>query len=73
MRIMELRSEENCQTKTVNFSESQLGIEHAKNIKIDRAHRLVPFKPGKTRPIVVKYNYFPDKMAIKQAGYDKLR
>jgi hypothetical protein len=61
------RRDENCSLKILNFCENNLKMSDAKkNIKFDRAHRLGKFLSNKTRPIVVKCSYPPDKALIKQ-------
>ena len=42
-------------------------------IKIDRAHRIGNYDRGSCRPIVAKFNYFQDKMKIKQQMLDNPR
>ena len=44
-----------------------------KILKLDRAHRLGPFRANKTRPSVVKSNYYEDKLRVKQAAYEHLK
>ena len=59
------KTEENATELVNNILENQLGIEDAKEIKIDRAHRMGTKKHGsKPRAIVAKFNYFPDKQRI---------
>lgn len=67
------RKQENCLDKVLELCEVTLKIENAREMKIDRAHRLGPYSAGKTRPIVVKFNYYPDKMKIKQAAFTGLQ
>lgn len=69
----EERMGEDCVAKILEFCETKLDITGAKDIKIDRAHRLGSFKNDKTRPIVVKFNYFQDKVNVKKQASDKLR
>ena len=50
-----------------DIMENTLGIENAKSIKIDRSHRIGKNKAQTTtkqRPIVAKFNYFPDKERV---------
>ena len=70
----EERYSEDCQSKVLDFCENTLEIENARlGIKIDRAHRIGRFDPAKKpRPIVVKFNYYPDKLSVKQKAKDKL-
>ncbi|CAB4046058.1 Hypothetical predicted protein, partial [Paramuricea clavata] len=44
--------------------ESHLEIQDAKLIKLDRSHRMGKKQRGKTRAIVAKFNYFPDKVRV---------
>ena len=57
--------DENCETKLLNFIENELGIVNASTqIQLHRAHRVGPFKRGKTRPIVAKFAYYPDRERV---------
>lgn len=50
-----------------DIMENTLGIENAKSIKIDRSHRIGKNQAQTTtkqRPIVAKFNYFPDKERV---------
>lgn len=67
------RKEEDCLNKIQMFCENSLKIENVDAIKIDRAHRIGNFNSNKTRPIVVKFNYFPDKLRVKRAAYENLK
>ena len=42
-------------------------------VKIDRAHRIGPYKPNKVRPIVAKFNFYQDKELIKHKCAEKLQ
>jgi hypothetical protein len=67
------RRTEDCKIKIINFCTSKLGINDAETrFKIDRAHRIGKFDPKKSRPIVVKFNYYGDKMEVKQKARDNL-
>lgn len=69
----EERLNENCVEKIQSFFETKLNITDARDVKIDRAHRIGPFRANKTRPVVVKFNFFQDKLRVKQAANDKLK
>jgi len=70
----ELRKTENCVEKILDFCEQKLGLDNAKNtIRLDRAHRLGSFEHGKKRPIVTKFNFYGDKMKVKDAARERLR
>jgi 3-methyladenine DNA glycosylase/8-oxoguanine DNA glycosylase len=59
------KTEENATELVHSLLESQFSIEDAKEIKIDRAHRMGRKKQGsKPQAIVAKFNYFPDKQRI---------
>ena len=61
---------ENAMEKIFGFLGNELKIESPhQNIKIDRAHRMGRKQPEKTRPIVVKFNYFQDREAIRQRAH----
>lgn len=73
-KTFEDRKSENCLNKIIQFCEDDLKIEDSKSkIKIDRAHRIGHFEHGKKRPIVVKFNYFGDKIDIKNKAREYLR
>jgi hypothetical protein len=67
------RKSENCRERIVEFFTDILALENAENIKLDRVHRIGKYTPGKNRPIVAKFNYFPDKLTVKNAAFDKLQ
>ena len=60
--------DENTTEVVQNLLGEKLGLENAKNIKIDRSHRLGKKKSGesKPRPIVAKFNFHQDKVTILQ-------
>ncbi len=59
--------------KIHQFCEHQLHIDDPVNkIKIDRAHRIGQFAQGKKRPIVVKFNFYGDKLEIKNKIHELL-
>ena len=60
--------DENTTEVVQNLLGEKLGLENAKNIKIDRSHRLDKKKSGesKPRPIVAKFNFHQDKVTILQ-------
>ena len=61
---------ENAMEKIFSFLGNELKIESPQqNIKIDLAHRMGRKQPEKTRPIVVKLNYFQDREAIRQRAH----
>ena len=71
---VESRKNENCTKIIFDFCHDVLKIPDAhESIKIERAHRLGKFNRNKSRPIVVKFNHFPDKMSVKSRAYEHLK
>ena len=61
------RRAENCAEKILSFCSDMLNIPDAQStIKVERAHRIGTYQNGKRRPIVVKFNHYPDKLTVKQ-------
>ena len=60
--------EENCEETVRNFLQSKLEID-AKNIEIERSHRIGKFRPDKQRPIVSRFLRYKDKEAIKKKSF----
>ena len=66
------RKSEDCTEKIFSFCEDTLQMQDVRTtVKIDRAHRIGRFNPNKKRPIVTKFNYFRDKVDVKQLVQDK--
>ena len=66
------RSTENCEEKVRSFCEKELKIDMGQ-VKVDRAHRIGRYNADKTRAIVVKFNFYQDKLKIKQASFSTLK
>ncbi|XP_060565046.1 uncharacterized protein LOC132724230 [Ruditapes philippinarum] len=65
------RKSENCMNKIYSFLQNTLNITDAREkIKIDRAHRIGNYVNSKTRPIVVKFNFYQDKLTVKERVRD---
>ncbi|XP_060585205.1 uncharacterized protein LOC132741129 [Ruditapes philippinarum] len=66
------RRTENCTKLILDFLSNSLKIPEAHvAIKIERAHRLgYKYEIGKSRPIVVKFNHYPDKLLVKQLSHE---
>lgn len=63
-----MASGEDCASKVLEFCETVLKIDNARNrIQIDRAHRMGNKVPGKIRAIVVKFKETKSKMIVKEA------
>ncbi|XP_060605357.1 uncharacterized protein LOC132757881 [Ruditapes philippinarum] len=68
----EERKNEKCLELIYDFCENKLGMpDFRHNVKIDHAHRVGSFSSTKTRPIVAKFNFFQDKLSVKQTAYSK--
>ena len=68
------RKNESCIDKIYDFCEWELNMQNVReNVKIDRAHRIGPYKPNKVRPIVAKFNFYQDKELIKRKSAEKLQ
>ena len=69
----ENRQDENCEEKVIQFCEVELEQINARNeLVIERAHRIGEYKPTKTRPIVVRFNNYKQKEAVKKVAISKL-
>ena len=61
--------DEQCEMKILKFVQEKLKIENAQeNIRLQRAHRIGPYKAGKTRPIVAKFTDFPDREKVRRSA-----
>ena len=68
------RKNENCVKMVHDFCRDRLKISDAHDsVKIERAHRLGRYTRNKSRPIIVKFNHFPDKMLIKSRAFEELK
>ncbi|XP_060597999.1 uncharacterized protein LOC132751777 [Ruditapes philippinarum] len=61
--------DENCEEKIKHFIQDKLKIDNAiDTIRLQRAHRVGPFKAGKSRPIVAKFTEFHDREKVRRAA-----
>ncbi|XP_052762065.1 uncharacterized protein LOC128204704 [Mya arenaria] len=61
--------DENCEHKVLKLIEEKLKVTNAStDIRIQRAHRIGAFNAVKTRPIVVKFAFYPDRERVRQAA-----
>jgi tetrahydromethanopterin S-methyltransferase subunit B len=60
--------DENCEKKILQFVQEKLKVDQADQIRLQRAHRLGPYKSGKVRPIVVKFTDFPEREKVRRAA-----
>jgi len=59
--------EENCEQKVLKFIKEKLNIEE-REVRLQRAHRIGPFNPSKTRPIVAKFSDYPVRENVRRAA-----
>ncbi|MCG8113229.1 MAG: hypothetical protein N0E59_20955, partial [Candidatus Thiodiazotropha taylori] len=58
-----------CVEKLFNIMEEDMKIDYARrDIKLHRAHRIGRYINGKTRPIVAKFAYYPDRERVRKAS-----
>ena len=67
---MRAETQKNALIKFCDFA--KMSIANATEMKIDRVHRLGRFERGKRRPIVAKFNFYGDKVKVKDTARDKL-
>ena len=57
-----------------DFCRDRLKISDAHDsVKIERVQTLGRYTRNKSRPIIVKFNHFPDKMLIKCHAFEELK
>ena len=61
-------TDKDCINKVLNLVEEKLKVPFAKQIPIHRAHRMGRFQRNKTRPIVAKFAYYPNREDIRKAA-----
>ena len=55
-----------CVDKVLDIIETHMKIEGAKqDIKLHRAHRIGKYNPQKTRPVVAKFAFYPDRERVR--------
>jgi exonuclease III len=59
--------DENCEQKVLTFIKEKLNIE-GQEVRLQRAHRIGPFNPSKTRPIVAKFSDYPVREDVRRAA-----
>lgn len=64
---------EDCTKKAIQLFKEVIKIEHASDLKIDRAHRTgdVNHDDNIIRPIVVAFQNFKQRELVRQASFDK--
>ena len=61
-------TDKDCVDKVLKLVDEQLKIPHAKHIPIHRAHRMGRYQRNKTRPIVAKFAFYPNREDIRKAA-----
>lgn len=61
-------TDKDCVDKVLNIVEKELKIPHAKQIPIHRAHRMGRYQHTKTRPIVAKFAFYPNREEIRKSA-----
>ena len=54
--------------KVLKLMDEELKIPHAKHIPIHRGHRMGRYQRTKTRPIVAKFAFYPNRDDIRKAA-----
>lgn len=62
---------ENCERLIKEVCINHLQMPEAKDMLIDRAHRVGAMKNNKPRPIVAKFHYYAQKEAVKSRSYER--
>ena len=60
------RQDENCDAVLSQFFTAELGV--SDDIELARAHRMDKATPGKTRPIVAKFERYQQREQVRMAG-----
>ena len=61
-------TDKNCVEKVLDLVDTKLKVPFAKQIPIHRAHRMGRFQRNKTRPIIAKFAYYPNREDIRKAA-----
>ena len=62
-------TDSDCEAKILDIMQEDMQIENAKTeIKLYRTHRIGRYYNGKTRPIVTKFAYYPDRERVRKSG-----
>ena len=62
-------TDSDCEAKILDIMQEDMQIENAKTeIKLHRTHRSGRYYNGKTRPIVTKFAYYPDRERVRKLG-----
>ena len=61
-------TDKDCIEKLYRLMENELEIESARTIQFHRVHRMGRFNRNKTRPIVAKFAFYPDRERVRGAA-----
>ena len=69
-KIPEQRDEtaQDCEDKVRNLIEREMNVSSAREIRFHRVHRIGRFNRNKTRPIVAKFAFYPDRETVRKAA-----
>ena len=69
-RIPEEKGEtdQDCVEKVLNLIQSELRVENARDIRFHKVHRIGRFNRNKTRPIVAKFAFFPEREKVRKSA-----
>ena len=69
-KIPEQREEttQDCEDKVRNLIEREMNVSSAREIRFHRVHRIGRFNRNKTRPIVAKFAFYPDRETVRKAA-----
>ena len=57
-----------CMEKLYRLMENELALQNAREIQFHRVHRMGRFNRNKTRPIVAKFAFYPDRERVRGAA-----
>ena len=61
-------TDQHCIEKLYRLMENELAIQNARDIQFHRVHKLGRFNRNKTRPIVAKFAFYPDRERVRGAA-----
>ena len=61
-------SDQHCREKLYRLMENELAVQNARDIQFHRVHRVDRFNRSKTRPIVAKFAFYPDRERVLAAA-----
>ena len=61
-------TDQHCMEKLYDLMENELGLQNARAIQFHRVHRVGRYNRTKTRPIVAKFAFYPDRERVRAAA-----